>query len=127
MINVLIISIDQNIKSVVEKNYNSEYHFITFNSTNDSLDIMAQISMVNPAILIMDDDFINHNTIHLLSSIKKANPKLPIIFITSNTSIETGRSVNIIGVTYYLIKPISNENLFEFIKSVEVQSGKYNY
>ena len=122
MIKVLLISVDQTIKFFTEKNYsNPEYQFITFSSTTDPLDIMSQVCTVNPSILILDDDFINPNSIHLLKSIKKVNPKLSIIFITSNTSLKLGREINSIGVKFYLMKPISEENFKHFLKSVHKQ------
>ena len=128
MIKVLLISIDQAIKFFTEKNYNNpDYQFTTFNSTTDPLDIMAQVCTLNPSILILDDDYINPNSIHLLSSIKKVNPKLSIIFITSNTSLELGREINSIGVTYYLMKPIAENEFNEFLKSLVKEKSITNY
>ncbi len=128
MIKVLLISIDQTIKFFTEKNYiNSEYQFTFFNSTTDPLDIMAQVCSINPSILILDDDYINPNSIHLLSSIKKVNPKLSIIFITSNTSLELGREINSIGVSYYLMKPITENEFNAFLKSLVKERSITNY
>jgi response regulator of citrate/malate metabolism len=128
MIKVLLITIDKAIKFFTEKNYSSpEYQFTFFNSTTDPLDIMAQVCTINPTILILDDDYINPNSIHLLSSIKKVNPKLSIIFITSNTSLELGREINSIGVSYYLMKPISEHEFNEFLKSLVKEKSITNY
>jgi DNA-binding response OmpR family regulator len=122
MIKVLIISADQTIKFFVEKNYDDpEYQFITFSSTTDPLDIMSQICSINPSILILDDDLISPNSVHLLNSLKKVNPKTSIIFITSNTSLEFGRQINSIGVKFYLMKPFSKNEFQEFLKSVHKQ------
>ncbi|MCB9209220.1 MAG: hypothetical protein H6609_07535 [Ignavibacteriales bacterium] len=116
MIKVLLISIDQTIKLFIQDNY-KHFQFITFNSTKDPLDIMSQVCITNPSVLIFDDDFTSPNSEHLLNSIKKVNPKLPIIFLTSNSSLEFGRIINSIGVTFYLIKPLSNIDFYEFLKS----------
>ena len=122
MIKILIISVDQTIKFFVEKNYDDpEYQFITYSSTTDPLDIMSQICTTHPSILILDDDFISPNSAHLLNAIKKVNPKLSIIFITSNTSLELGREINSIGVKYYIMKPISNSEFQEFLISTNKQ------
>ena len=44
MIKVLLISIDQNLKSFMEEKYSlPEFQFITFNSSKDPLDLMSQI------------------------------------------------------------------------------------
>jgi two-component system, response regulator YesN len=128
MIKVLIISVDQTIKFFVEKNYDDpKYQFITFSSTKDPLDIMSQICSINPSILILDDDFINPNSVHLLGAIKKVNPKLSIIFLTSNTSLDIGRKINSIGVKYYIMKPITDKEFQEFLKSVNKQLNEKIY
>jgi len=128
MMKILLISIDQTIKFFTEKNYqNPEYQFITFNSTTDPLDIMSQICCVNPSILILDDDFITPNSIRLLKSIKKVNPKLTIIFITSNTSLELGREIYSIGVKFYIMKPILENEFKEFLSSANKCVEEYKY
>ena len=125
MIKVLLISVDQNLKSFMEKNNSfPDFQFITYNSTTDPLDIMSQVFSVNPSVLILDDDFLNKISVHLLSSIKRANPKLSVIFITSNTSLDLGRKINSIGVKYYLMKPITESEFQEFLNSIIKE--KYN-
>lgn len=129
MIKILIISIDQNIKFFSEKNFNNpDFQFITFSSTTDPLDIMSQVCSIHPSILILDDDFISPNSIHLLESIKKVNPKLSVIFVTSNTSLELGRKINSIGVKSYLMKPISESVFHEYLKSAnrQLKENLYN-
>ena len=127
MVKILLISTDNLLQTFLEKNRNEEEnHYLNFSASNDPLDIMSHVCSSNPSLLILDDDFITPNTEKLLSSIKKVNPKLPIIFITSNTSLELGRAINSIGVKYYLMKPLSDEDLNEFITSVtENLTNKY--
>lgn len=119
MIKILLISQDNSMKLFIATKFKEpEYQFITFSSTSDPLDIMSQVFKINPAILIIDDDFINPNSVHLLSSIKNTNPKLSIIFVTSNTSLELGRKINLIGVKFYLMKPVSEIDFHEYIRSI---------
>jgi response regulator of citrate/malate metabolism len=99
----------------------------TFNSSNDPLDIISEVISKNPTLLLLDDDFVSPNTVKLLESLKKVNPKLSVIFITSDLSLEFGRTVNSIGVKFYLLKPIDTNNLKEFIKSVRNQNQKFYY
>jgi response regulator of citrate/malate metabolism len=128
MIKVLLISIDKNFKSLIEKKYhNPNYHFINFCSTTDSLDIMSQVCTINPSILILDDDFLGNDSLHLLQSIKKVNPKLNIIFTTSNTSLELGRKIHSIGVKFYMIKPISEFKFYEFLKAIEKEKSNVTF
>ncbi len=100
---------------------------VVYNNSNDPLDIVSEVMSKNPTILLLDDDFIAPNSVKVLESFKKLNPKLPIIFITSDLSIELGRTISNIGVIFYLIKPIDKENLKEFIKSVKNQNQKFFY
>lgn len=127
MIKILLISTDNLLQTFLKKNGNEEeYHSLYFSTSSDPLDIMSHVCSSNPSLLILDDDFIKPNSEKLLSSIKKVNPKLPIIFITSNTSLDLGRAINSIGVKYYLMKPLSDEDLNEFITSVtENIANKY--
>ena len=127
MVKILLISTDNLLQTFLEKNRNEEENqYLIFSVSNDPLDILSHVCSSNPSLLILDDDFITPNTEKLLSSIKKVNPKLPIIFITSNTSLELGRAINSIGVKYYLMKPLSDEDLNEFITSVtENLTNKY--
>ena len=128
MIKVLLISVDKTIKLFVENNYNnSDYQFIILSSITDPLEIISQICSINPSVLILDDDLISPNSQRLLKSIKKVNPKLAIIFLTSNTSLELGRAINAIGVIFYLMKPISENEFQEFLKSTKMQLSQNIY
>ena len=119
MVKTLLISIDETLKLFMEKNSSAtNFQFVSFSSSNDPLDIMSNVCSTNASLLILDDDFVMPNSERLLTSIKKVNPKLSIIFITSDTSIELGRTINSIGVKYYLMKPISDEDLQEYANSL---------
>jgi DNA-binding response OmpR family regulator len=119
MVKLLLISNDYSLQNFLEKNSkDSEFYFSPYSVSNDALDIMSHVCSNNPSLLIIDDDFVKPISERLLASIKKVNPKLPIIFITSNTSLELGRAINSIGVKYYLMKPLSDEDLREFITSI---------
>jgi two-component system response regulator YesN len=98
-----------------------------FKNSKDPVDIVSEVFRVNPTLLMLDDDFIGPNSVKVLESIKKVNSKLSIIFVTSDSSIELGRTINSIGVKYYLIKPITEENLREFVKSVKNQNEEHIY
>lgn len=128
MIKILLISNDQDLKFYSEKGFtNSEQQIIIFNSTDHPLDIMSNTCSLNPSILILDDDFIEPNSVHLLDSIKKVKPKLSIIFITSNTSLDLGRKINSIGVKHYLMKPISENEFNEVLKSLIKEKSIISY
>lgn len=96
-----------------------------YDTSTDPLDVISEIASKISNILILDDDFLSPNSAKLLESIKKVSPNLPIIFLTSDTSLELGRKINSIGVKYYLIKPVSESNLREFVKSVKNENEEH--
>ncbi|MCB9205950.1 MAG: response regulator [Ignavibacteriales bacterium] len=126
MSRMLLISNDNELKTYLNSTaeiMNCDFNFC--NSSKDPVDIISEIFRKNSTLLILDDDFIAPNSVKILESIKKVNSKLSIIFITSDTSIELGRKINNIGVKYYLMKPISEDNLKEFVRSVKSQNEQH--
>ena len=89
-----------------------------FSGTNQPLDVMSTVCKQNPALLILDDDFITPRSAHLLESIRKVKESLNIIFLTSTDSIELGKEITSRVVQYYAIKPITGEELVESINSI---------
>lgn len=128
MIKILLISVDTELKLFINNNFRSpNYQIIVFNTTNDPLEVMSQVFNINPSILILDDDFTGPDSAHLLSSIKKAKSKLNTIFITSDSSLELGRKIHSIGVKFYMIKPVSEFKICEFLKSIEREESNLIY
>jgi two-component system response regulator YesN len=126
MSKMLIISKDNNLTKALNNTADiMQCEFYNFSNSTDSLDIASEIFSINPSLLIIDDDFTAPNSAKLLESVKKVNSKLQIIFITSDTGLELGRKINKIGVKYYLIKPIDEDSLTEFIKSVKTENEQY--
>ena len=123
---MLIISKDNGLTKALNNTADiMQCEFYNFSNSTDSLDIASEIFSINPSLLIIDDDFTAPNSAKLLESVKKVNSKLQIIFITSDTGLELGRKINKIGVKYYLIKPIDEDSLTEFIKSVKTENEQY--
>ena len=118
--NMIIISRDEKLlqmtTQVVEENALS---LQAVNHSSDPLDIMASVCSYKPALLILDDDFLQPNSAHILSSIRKVNEKINIIFITSDPGIELGRAISQLGIHYYGIKPLEHSELQEAVMSVK--------
>ncbi len=75
----------------------------------------------------MDDDFISPNSVRLLETLRKSHPKTAIIFITSNTSLELGRTINTIGVNFYLMKPFTENEFIVRIQSINNKTEAKTY
>jgi len=83
-----------------------------------ALDIMSLVCSTNPGLLIIDDDLTRPESYHLLKSIRKVNRKIKIIFITSDDSIELGRSIMPLEIQYYGMKPLKENELHDALHSV---------
>ena len=100
------------------------HQFKIYNESKDPLDVMSTVCEANPSLLIVDDDFLAPETVHVLKSIRKVNRSIDIIFCTSNTSIELGKEVSQIGIQYYAIKPFTDNELHESIKAAKEAISK---
>ena len=116
---LLIISIDPILIEVVEKAA-SKYNFklLSFMESREPLDILSTVCSSGPNVILFDDDFLESKTIVTLKAIKKVNKKVAIVFLTSNNSIELGRAISNIGVQYYGLKPIDNEEFNDLLESI---------
>jgi DNA-binding NarL/FixJ family response regulator len=128
MSKLLLISTDQKVTIYLENISDSlSSELVIFNENREPLDVISNIFSIHPSILILDDDFLTPSTARLLESVKKVNSKLPIIILTSDNNLEFGRAINNIGVKYYLIKPIIEGNLREYIQSIYHENEKNIY
>ena len=120
---ILCISDDTKLLSVVEHEIESSTHeYSVYNSVTDPLEVMSTVCSMSPRIVIIDDDKLKPNSAKILTSIKKVNPNIKIIFFTSDSSLELGREISPLGVLYYGLKPVSEmeiKSLFESIKKME--------
>jgi DNA-binding NarL/FixJ family response regulator len=122
----MIISEDPELLALLNRSeLNSEQQISVFREGKDPLDVMATICEANPSLLIIDDDFLRPNTVHILQSIRKVNKKINIIFCTSNNSIDLGKEVSQLGLQYYAMKPLDKgELLASFRAALEVYRKK---
>ena len=91
--------------------------YVIHNNTNNPLDLMSAVCTINPGMLILDDDFFEPNSAHVLKSIRKVNRNIAIIFITSNTSVHLGREISQLAIHYYAHKPLDKNEILDSIKS----------
>jgi response regulator of citrate/malate metabolism len=94
-------------KSGIQLNEN----VVVFNESKDPLDVMSTVCKLNPFLLIIDDDFLSPETVHILESIRKVNQRIEVIFCTSDSSIDLGKKISQIGIHYYAIKPLTDGEL----------------
>jgi DNA-binding NarL/FixJ family response regulator len=116
---IITISKDQSLIKLIDKpEVKGQNQLIVFNKSNDLLEVASFIHTNHPAILIVDDDFLKPDSAHLLKNVKKLNPDLAIVFITSDTGIELGKEVSQVGLFFYGLKPLSENELEDSIRSI---------
>ena len=116
---ILCISEDQQLLEMVHSELKSnENEIFDHESKADPLEVMSHVCSMSPRVVIIDDDMLKPNSAKILSSIKKVNPGLKIIFFTSDSSLELGREISPLGVLYYGLKPISELEIKSLVESI---------
>lgn len=95
-------------------------------SLEDEIEGLSKIYSANPGVLILDDDFIKPNSLRYIQSLKKTKKKIKIIFLTSDNSVEFGRQIIGNEIAFYAIKPLEDDSIKEYIKSVSKQIESFN-
>ena len=119
MMKIVTISSDTSIIELIDKpEVKGKNQLIIYNKSNDLLDVASFIHTNHPSILIVDDDFLKPDSAHLLKNVKKLNPDLAIVFITSDPGIELGKKVSQVGISFYGLKPLGENELEDSIRSI---------
>jgi len=98
-----------------------------YNDSSDPLDIISLVHSLTPNLLIFDDDLLQPNSFKILRSIKQISKNVKIIFLTSDNSVNLGREISPMGVYFYGIKPISQQEILNLIKSVSTNNKSITY
>jgi len=126
---ILVISNDSLLQSIVRKfELTSDTSLLIYDTNPNPLEVASNCFSNNPSVLIVDDDFLTPNTVQVLTSIRKLNNNMKIIFVTSDVSIELGKKVSPLGVFFYGIKPIEESDFTELLESVlKTKSNHLNH
>jgi len=114
------------IRIITSSEFFSKERHILMSESKDPLDIMSTVCSKNPTLLIIDDDFLKPESAHILKSIKKVKQNIYIIFITSDSSFDLGKEVSQLGIQYYAIKPLDENELIESVTSISQLKSKRN-
>jgi len=114
----------KNISKTLLEEYGEE--LLIYNKSSKPLEIVGRILENNPVLLVLDDDMLSPDTVDIISNIKKLKKDLKIVFVTSNSSIELGKEISPLGISYYAIKPFDSEEFIELLNSLTKNSLKLN-
>lgn len=98
-----------------------------YKKSYDPLEVISSVHSLSPTLLIFDDDILKPNSAKILKSIKQISKNVVIIFLTSDNSVDLGREISPMGVYYYGIKPISEREILNLIKSVYSNNNSITY
>ena len=125
---LLLISEDNLLQTIV-KNFgeSSDVSTIIYNNDSKPIKVLSCFLEEQPSVTIVDDDYLAPNSAAVIDSIRKVNNKTKIIFATSDSSIELGKKVSPLGIYYYAIKPIEENEIKELFNSLlNTKSKQFN-
>ena len=125
---ILLISEDILLQTIV-KNFEESSDVSTIIFCNDSkpIKVLSCFLEEQPSVTIVDDDFLAPNSLAVIDSIRKVNKETKIIFATSDSSIELGKKISPLGIYYYAIKPIEENEFKELFDSLlNTKSKQFN-
>jgi len=123
----LLISTDNLLITMVNKFGKSQENSVTiYEADSDPVKVLSNILSIQPSVLIIDDDYMSPNSVSVLESIKKVNDKIKIIFVTSDSGIELGKAVSQLGIFFYAIKPVEEDEFRTLFNSI-LQSRTQKY
>ena len=91
---------------------------VVYEEDSDPVKVLSNILAIQPSVLIIDDDYMLPNSVSVLESIKKVNNKIKIIFVTSDSGIELGKAVSQLGIFFYAIKPVEEDEFRTLFNSI---------
>jgi len=122
----LLVSEDNLLLTLVNDFGKSDENSVTvYEDDKDPVKVLSNILSVQPSLLIMDDDYLAPNTVSILESLRKINDRIKIIFVTSDPGIELGKVVSQLGIYFYAIKPVEEEELKTLFNSILKSRTQY--
>ena len=125
MIKVFLVEDEVVIRNGIKKGINWEQEgFIFTGEASDGEVAYPLIKKARPDILITDIKMPFMNGLELSRMLKKEFPDMKILILSGYNEFDYAKQAITIGVTDYLLKPISAEQLLEEIKKVAVTIQK---
>jgi response regulator of citrate/malate metabolism len=116
---ILLISEDSLLQSIV-KNFgkNTQASTSVYYADPKPIKVLSNFLSTQPSVLIVDDDYLQPNSVEILESIRNVNKNMKIIFASSDSSLELGKKISQLGIYYYAIKPIEESEIKELLDSL---------
>jgi CheY-like chemotaxis protein len=105
------------VKFILEKN---DYSVIEFSNGHTAIEYINEKEIPDLKLIISDVMMPEISGIEFVRILRKENklPNIPIIFLTANADIEVVADAKALGVTGYLLKPITTTKLLDVLKKL---------
>ncbi len=110
MTKVLVIDDDRSVRHLVSSGLNGHHEFEVITAADGDAGL-ALLNEHQPTVCLLDVFLPEYNGIELFRKIRALDRKLPVIFITGDTSSETAIEAMRAGAFDYLAKPLNIEQL----------------
>lgn len=110
MIRILVIDDDRSVRHLISRGLDGHHGFQVF-TAGDGDEGLRLLETACPAVLLLDVFLPEYNGLELFRKIRIRDSKLPVIFITGDTSSETAIEAMRAGAFDYLGKPLNIEQL----------------
>ncbi len=116
MTKILVIDDDRSVRHIVTRGLEGHHDFQVF-SAADGDEGLELLEREKPSVLLLDVYLPQYNGLELFRKIRIMDSKLPVIFITGDTSSETAIEAMRAGAYDYLAKPLNIEQLRDLTAS----------
>jgi DNA-binding NtrC family response regulator len=87
-------------------------------------DVLLAVAEDNIRLVILDLSIQEPSGAKTVEILRKIRPRLPVIVLSGDHSIETGRQVLQHGVFYYLLKPVDVKELDQVVQTALVRGKR---
>ena len=79
-------------------------------------DALLAVAENNICLVVLDLSVQEPSGARTFEVLRKMRPRLPVIVLSGDSSVETGRQILQLGVFYYLLKPLNLEELDQVVR-----------
>ena len=112
---IFIVDDDSNILDAVETALRMA-GFDNIIAIQDSRDVIRTMERRIPGLVLLDLNMPHITGIHLLKSIRKTWPRIPVVVFTGNIEVDTAVTCMKIGAMDYILKPVDPVRLVKSVK-----------
>ncbi len=112
---ILIVDNDPKILAAVETVLRMA-GFDNITAIQDSRDVIRTMERRIPGLVLLDLNLPHITGDHLLKSIRKTWPRIPVIVLTGNVEVDTAVKCMKIGAMDYILKPVDPDRLVKSVK-----------